>query len=88
MEKVFIPGTVLEILSYFENKFSSDVVQSQSPTTKLPSELGVLRDWGALVPYWEEQLCHQGLPQYKKNARAQHTDPAEKNLQERVLFIF
>lgn len=87
MEKAFLPGTVLEILSYLESKLSSDVVQSQSPTSKMPSELGMLRDWGALVPYWEEELCHQGLPQYKKNVRVQHTDPVEKNVQENVLFI-
>lgn len=51
METVFIPGTVLEILSYFESKLFSDVVQGQSPTIKLPLELEMLRDWGALVPY-------------------------------------
>lgn len=40
----FIPDTVFEILSHLESKLSSDVVQSQSPTTRLPSELGMLRE--------------------------------------------
>lgn len=50
IEMVFIPGTVLEILSCFESKLSLDVVQSQSPATRLPSELRMLRNWGAVVP--------------------------------------